>query len=458
MSFINALNANTVRTENGADAYESSNSPTLDLFYLAAASRGKDITSELEKALLSDETTTGRILLWLRDVRGGAGERQQFRDCLTHLTKHNIELAGKLMKKIPEVGRFDDLTAFWGTPLETQAANLWVNAIRAGNGLAAKWAPRKDKKGAKPLRQLARLNERDWRKLVVSLSDTLEQKMCADKWNEVDPSKLPSLALARNVKALWAHAQEIMEDFSAKVKSGDATVNAGAIYPHDVVKAVFHSPDVVDAQWNSLPNYFEGSKYTRVLPVVDVSASMNTEVSKGTRAIDVAIALGIYCSHYNTGPFHNCFITFSQSPSLNRLVGDSLYSKVRQLKREDWGYNTDLGKVFNLILSTAVSEDVPADEMPEVVLIPSDMQFDTGCSGRDISRMKPLFEAAGYEMPKVVYWNLNSRSGCIPVTVDSTGNCLVSGFSPAILKAVLSGDIDPESIMLRALEDSRYDF
>lgn len=465
-----AMNATNTVTENGALAYESTNSALLDFFYKAPVSRKQDLTRELFSALGEDENLALRALLWLRDARGGAGERDSFRKLLTMLAKNRPDLAKRLVHRIPELGRFDDLEALFGTELEQLAVYTWLSSMREGNALAFKWAPRKDKKGAKPLRSVVEMNEAQWRKFVVANSDTVEQKLCAKELDGVNFEHVPSVAMARYGRAFEKNAPEKWATYRAKLEAGTAEIKAGAVFPHDVVKSCYRGDAAVASkQWEALPDFMKDAEYTNVLPVVDVSGSMSCRVSGETTAMDVAIALGIYTSERSKGVFKDKFITFSESPELQSLSGD-LQTRVKQLKRSAWGYNTDLMKVFDLVLNAAKRHNVSQRDMPQVILIPSDMQFDAAThkhaypwmTAKDVFQEYNLeaierkFAEAGYETPKVVYWNLAFRAGGIPVSMHDKNTALVSGFSPAILKSVLSGEIDPIKTMLRTLENERY--
>jgi len=207
-----------------------------------------------------------------------------------------------------------------------------------------------------------------------------------------------------------------------------------------------------------LPNYIGDAS---VLPLVDVSGSMTcTAGDKGTTTcMDVAVSLGLYFADKGRGAFKDCMLTFSGSPELIKLKGN-INQKIDQMVKTDWAMNTDLNKAFEKILSVAVNQKVPAEDMPGTVVIFSDMQFDQ-CVNHDDSAIQMIerkYEEAGYELPKVVFWNLHAGAN-VPVKFDKSGTALVSGFSPAIASAVLSGDNDgftPTAIMLKAVMSDRY--
>jgi len=219
--------------------------------------------------------------------------------------------------------------------------------------------------------------------------------------------------------------------------------------------------DIVNnKQWESLPNWMEGS-VERILPVVDVSGSMDIEVggNPNLSCMDVAISLGMYISERNEGNFKDAFITFSNNPQLQYLTG-SLRDRLNQLRRADWGMSTDLEAVFNLILNQAKINNVPEDNMPTKILILSDMQFNQATRRDEFSAqsmIEAMYEEMGYTKPDIIYWNLNAKGGNFPVEFDKNGTALVSGFSPSILKSILGGkDMTPESILMDTVNDERY--
>jgi len=245
---------------------------------------------------------------------------------------------------------------------------------------------------------------------------------------------------------------------------GEVKVNAGAVYPHDIVKSLTtcNNNDTINvsvAQWDSLPNFMEGSE-KRILPVVDTSGSMSCSV--GTNAnlecLDVAVSLGLYISERNEGPFKDAFITFSERPTLQILKGN-LVERLASLKSADWGFNTNLERVFEVVLRQAVKHNLSADEMPTDILILSDMQFDEACVADHtaLDMIKEMFDDHGYVLPNIVFWNLNSYGSQAPVSFEENGTALISGFSPAILKSILSGEtFTPYSILMDTIGSERY--
>ena len=471
-TFVNAVVNQEARTENGMRARKSTANALVDLFFKAGASRGKNITKEFTAALVEDQDLALRLALWLRDARGGAGERELFRQIMVQLENTRPELAAKLLAKVPEVGRWDDLFVFKTQPLKAQAYTMLGDALRAKNGLAAKWTPRKGEV-AREIREFFGMSPKFYRKSLVEMTKVVEQSMCAKDWDNINFSHVPSVAHARYKKAFGRNTPEYAKYVAALVKGDDpkVKVNAGAVFPYDVLKGVIGSYRnkfsanelvVVQKQWEAMENFIGDAN---VLPLVDVSGSMGCPAggsgSKSvTTCMDVAISLGLYVADKNKGKFKDTFLTFSGTPELLHLKGN-IVEKCQQMATSNWGMNTDLVKAMDKILSTAKNGNVPQEEMPEMLLIMSDMQFDQ-CARFDDTAMKMMsrkFEEAGYELPKIVFWNLNAKDN-VPVKYDTRGVALVSGFSPAIMVAVLGGDTEqftPEAIMLKALMNPRYD-
>lgn len=459
-SFVNAVQETPVetRTINGMKTNASSMNALVDLFFAIGASRGKDMTKAFEKAIVANETLALRLLMWARDVRGGAGEREVVRKILTYMEKNHPAALERILPLIPEYGRFDDLLVFQTQTFKEKAYVIIGDALRAGNGLAAKWMPRKGPIAVE-IRNFFGMSPKQYRKSLVALTKVVEQDMCAKRWNMIEYSHVPSLAAARYQKAFNRNDPMGYAKYKSKLATGEAKINANAVYPYDVIKSGKFGGDhaVMQAQWDALPRYI-GDEL--VLPMCDVSGSMGCPVggNGNLSCMDVCVSLGLYLADKNTGPFKDMFLTFSARPSLNVLKGD-LRSKLRQLETADWGMNTNLHAAFDEVLRVAVKGKVKAADMPKYLLIMSDMEFDR-CTQFDDSAMQMIqrkFEAAGYEVPKIVFWNLNARAGNVPVKYNMKNVALVSGFSPSIMTAVLGAkDMSPVSVMLETLNSERY--
>ena len=464
-SFVNAVQNQEARTDNGMKARKSTANAVVDLFYKIGASRGKDITADFVSALVQNEELALRVALWARDVRGGAGERELFRQILKYLENTRPDLAMKLLGKVPEVGRWDDLFVFQTSELKSQAYTLLGDALRAKNGLAAKWTPRKGEV-AREIREFFGMTPKFYRKSLVEMTKVVESQMCAKDWDNINFSHVPSLAATRYKKAFYRNTEKFAEYVAELVKGTDpkVKVNAGAVFPYDVLKGVTYGSfnktekDHIVAQWDALENFVGDAN---VLPLVDVSGSMSCPAGRNSSVscMDVSVSLGLYLADKNKGVFKDTFLTFSSDPQLLNLKGDVI-QKMDQMVRSEWGMSTDLVKAMMKILNVAVKGKVPQEDMPSMLLILSDMQFNA-CVEHDDSAMEMIarqFTSNGYEVPKVVFWNINSSDN-VPVKHDESGVALVSGFSPSIVKAILAADTSeftPEAIMLKAIMSDRY--
>ena len=474
-TFVEAVNNQEARTENGMKARKSTANAVVDLFYNIGALRGKNVVPAFTAAFVQDRGLALRVAAWARDARGGAGERKLFRDILQYLEKTDLEACKALLKKVPELGRWDDLFVFETKEMKFEAYSMLGDALREKNGLAAKWTPRKGPIAVE-IREFFGMSPKFYRKSLVELTKVVESQMCAKDWDNINFSHVPSVAAARYKKAFNRNTEKYKEYVSELMKpvadrSVEVKVNAGAVYPYDVLKGRINTygvsfdkteTDLIQAQWEALPNFVGDAN---VLPLVDVSGSMTCPAGgygskSGVTCLEVAVSLGLYLADKNTGKFKDTFLTFSNKPELLHLKGN-INQKIDQMVKSKWEMNTDMIAAFKKILDVAVKGNVPQEEMPSMVLILSDMQFDA-CVEYDDSALQAIertYRNAGYEMPKVVFWNLNASYGNAPVKFDQSGTALVSGFSPAVVKPLLSGDLDgftPETVMMKTIMDDRY--
>ena len=479
-TLLHALQTKDTTTLNGMVTNSSSLNNCVNLFFQIGAMRGGDkqvLINSFVHAFNENELVAMKLLFWARDVRGGAGERQIFKDIVGYLAKTHINALSKNLELFSEYGRWDDLLSLFGTKLENEALYIIKKGLEAKNSLCCKWMPRptgikENKDNANIIRRYLGLTPKAYRKLLAETSNTVEQLMCAKNWGAIDYSKIPSKAMSDNMKSFNRNDMQRFSDYLVSVEKGDVKINAGALYPYDVIKNLKQSNDKgADLQWSALPNYFSDTT-ERLLPLVDVSGSMSCSAGNNpsVTCMDVSISLGLYISEKNVGAFKDAFITFSSNPELQYLSG-TLSERYNQLSNADWGMTTNLEAAFTLILDKAKKNNVPESEMPTMVLVLSDMEYDAANStnswnDRSLNNWNPTAQemiksqylAAGYNMPKVVYWNLNAKGKNFPVQFDEQGTCLVSGFSPAILKNLLSGkDMTPYSMMMNVVNSKRYE-
>jgi len=469
-AFVSSIQTQEARTDNGMKAIRATGNRCVDLFFKIGASRGKDIIPDFIAAYQENKDIALRIAQWARDVRGGAGERKIYRDILSAVEKLDADAAMALIRKTPEIGRWDDLLInFNKSDVRNFAFELIKIAIDNKNGLAAKWMPRKGA-DAVALRTYLGWSPKRYRKTLVNLTKVVEQQMCAKQWDEINFSHVPSLAASRYKKAFSRNTVKFGEYVQALVKGTDPTVkvNAAAVYPYDILKGVINpygrytktDLDHITAQWNALPNFVGDAN---ILPIVDVSGSMTCPAGRNgnVSCLDVSVSLGLYLADKNKGAFNGTFLTFSGRPNLVTLKGD-IIQKITQMVKTEWEMNTNLVAAIAKVLEVAKKGKVPQEDMPKMLLVLSDMQFDA-CAKHDDSAMQSIerqYEAAGYSVPKIVFWNLNAAKDNAPVKFNKQGVALVSGFSPSILKTLLKGNLeqfDPEHIMLNTVMVTRYD-
>ena len=502
---LNRVN-NFQQTENGATGYSTSGQNLVDLNFVVP-SRHKNVSPvELEKfvqALNEDTVLAVKWLFYLRDVREGLGERDSFIKLFKTLWLADPVSAGKVVKLIPEYGRWkdvidilaefpndNDLTETIYLLIENQLREDCVNLTEDKSvSLLAKWLPSvnasgKSRKIAKRICNKLGLTFENYRKVLSSLRkylDVTEVKTCGGKWNEIDYNKVSSNANARYLNSFMRHDPErrrrYLDTLSSPVTSG-AVMHASNLYPHEVYAKYseahmrYYGVEVnedqgIEALWANLKNI---DTVGNTMVVVDGSGSMVTNIKESKiMAIDVARSLGVFFSERCIGEFKDKVIEFSARPRYIDLTDcKSLADKYNTLSRYNDCSNTNLEKVFDLLLKTALDHNLPQSELPQRILIVSDMEFDNATNiygGHDdiMARYQTLFESikanwrrCGYTMPNIVFWNVNSRTNTIPVTENECGVILVSGYSVNNVKMVLSGDVNPWTALKSVLESDRY--
>lgn len=459
-SFTNAMFSNDSLTANGAVTHSTAGIFCLDLFFIAGASRfmsEEDILKAFIRAYREDKNAALKILFWARDARGGAGEKRFFQVIMKQLSISEPDVYEQVAIHIPTFGYWKDIFV-----IESPTENTlnWLGhqlKENANANLLAKWFPRKGPWFVAMHKYLG-MNAGNFRRMLTSMSNTVEQKMCAKEWETIQYSAVPSVAGKRYSNAFHKHDGIRYASYITDVMEGKQKMNASVLFPSDIVHKITEfrwdeedNTMAYDAMWKSLPNYMEGCK-ERILPVCDVSGSMT-----GT-PMDVSIGLGLYISERNEGPFKDLVLTFSESPQFHMIQGNSLEERLINLRRADWGMNTDLIKTFTVLLDRAVAGKVAQEDMPTKLLIISDMEFDQACGRQtNFDYIKDLYAHCGYEMPGIIFWNVNGRLGNVPVKANTPNTALVSGFSPSIIRSVLGGDeLSPLAVMMKTINADRY--
>jgi hypothetical protein len=460
-NFLSALHETSKGlTTNGAQTFTRTASLLVD-FYAQAGAMRENPSKALDlfkKAFAEDREKAIKILFYLRDIRGGQGERTLFRLCLQYLGETHPEVFEKIIQYVPEYGRFDDI--FFDNQkcfdfFKEQLAKDFTSEKEVS--LLAKWLPTinasskntvaKAKLFARNLgwndRQY-RVNIRDLRKKIR----TVEELMSARKWDEIEYEKVPSQASRIYRHAFGKHDETRYTKYLEAVEKGEKKINAGTLYPYQIYKDVDsnYSP-TLEALWKALPDYTRGKN---ALVVADVSGSMAGD------PMAVSVSLALYFAERNKGAFKDHFITFSAKPQLQKIVGKTLEEKMQSIQSSHWGMNTDLAAMFRLIVDTAVTNKLPQEDLPETLYIISDMEFDSCCDKHtNFEHAKKMFETNGYKLPNVVFWNVNASGENLPVRENEKGVSLVSGFSPVIF-AIAVENKTPYQVMIDTISSERY--
>ena len=481
--------ANLTYTENGAVTNETTGSDCLDLFATIGALRresDQEIEDRFMRAFTENKDIAVKLLFFARDIRGGLGERRVFKVILAWLASNHPDTVRKNIEYIAEYGRFDDLLALFGTPceklmLEYLKSRLKQDLAALEDGgevsLLAKWLPSVNASNAETVKhgkRIARavgMDDASYRKALTKLRAHIRiiENNLREKDYSFDYEKQPSKAMFKYRKAFERNDGERYAAFIESVSKGEAKLNAATLAPYELVEPYldfnYHrssfmkglskaEKDVLNATWQSLPAY---DTTENAIAVIDTSGSMYC--SGKPMAAAVALSLGIYFAEHNTGHFANHFIEFSERPKLIELKGDNFADKLRYVASFNEIANTNLEAVFDLMLNAAVKNNVPQSEMPAKLIIISDMEFDRCVENASISNFenaKKKFEAKGYSLPEIVFWNVASRNHQQPVKMNEQGVALVSGCTPRIFDMIANGTMNPYVFMMEVIESERY--
>lgn len=456
MNFIDGI-TNTTYTQNGALTNKSSYSANLDLFSMAISSDYETKKELIKKAAEEDTILSLKVVLYLRDVRNGQGNK----DILQALFDVYSGSIPKLFKHIPEIGSFKDLVKIYDKfpEMSNYLFPIFKNELLTENSLCAKWLPRKGKLFT-GMAKFLNLKLGEYRRLLSGLSNTVEQQICNNKWNEVNYKSVPSRANKLYANAFTRHDEKRREEFLEGVMSGDLTMNSSRLYPHEIINSLNIHPyrntenSSANALWKSLPNYMQESK--NVLPVIDTSGSMFINAYSNYNCIDIALGLGVYFAEHNTGKYKDIWCNFSTTPNFYKLKGDTLSERVSNIDFNNWSGSTNLQAVFNMILRNSTKEDVPS-----MILIVSDMEFNQASRhSTNFEEIDRKYKEAGLKRPVLVFWRVDVKVPQQPVTKDENGTMLINGYSPNILKEILNVNLDnitPYKMMLEAI-GTKYDY
>ena len=511
--FMNGLQntTNFTYTENGALTHKTTKSDLLDMFAMGAAYRtrsNEDVILMFRKAFAENPVYALKCLFYIRDVRGGQGERRFFRVAMKDLAQTNPDAARRNLEHLPEYGRWDDLYLFVGTPLEADAfafikKQLALDVQCKTPSLLAKWLKSENTSSAES-RKLANktriamgMSHKQYRKTLSILRariNVLERLMSAGKWDEIEFDKIPSRAgmIYKNAFARHdierAKSEKAVQTYEEFAKDTTKKVNAKALYPYECVSEAtkimfsgrgwgYSSSNValddtnrlmVNKYWDNLADYFNGASFNG-LAVVDTSGSMTG--SEASAPINVAISLGLYCAEKAKGPFAGHYVSFSSRPQLIATEGVDFCDKVARIYRTNLCENTNIEATFDLLLDTAIKNNCSQDDLPKNLIVITDMEWDAarghygfgyrygGSTAQPMATLMEQIEAKwlahGYQMPNLVFWNVQARQANIPMEVKD-GVSFVSGFSPSLFEQIMSGKT-AYSLMMEVLDSKRYE-
>lgn len=475
-------------TENGAVADETTGKELLDCYFRLSSYRKmemEEVKKDFSSVYYENPLNAIKFSFYVGDIRGGAGERKAFRSWLVWLAENKPDVAKALIPLVPEYNRFDSLLPLMDTKLRSDVSAFYKKQIKSDKAnrkanmpisLLAKWMPSINASSMMTRHYAHMLCEdfgwsvKKYRKTLSKLRrylDVVEVKMSAKEWDKIDYEKVPSKANLNYNDAFLRNDGSRRRDYLASLAKGEAKINAGVLQPHEIVAKYNYGfwgmrikeyDETLEQLWKNLPSI----SIENTLVVRDGSGSMTSTISGNTTCLDVATALTVYMAEHNSDAWKDKFVTFSSRP---RIIDVSkcknLHDKLELISSYDECSNTDVYKTMKLVLDTAVENRMTQDDMPGMIVICSDMQFD----GRMFNFNKTLFEdiidefeTAGYKMPKICFWNINDRgSKTVPLQQNDMGLILCSGFSVQIMKMFMSNKLDPYEILLETINSPRYD-
>ena len=480
--------ANLSLTENGALTYASTMDHCLDLFATAGGLRNAsddEIVKRFIRAYAENPDIAMKILFYARDVRAGLGERKFFRVVLKSLCIKHPDSVIKNLEWIAEYGRYDDFLILMDTPCEKDAIAflkeqlIWdINCLvdnESNISLLAKWLPSvntSNKEKVRLGRKLARafeMSEKKYRQTLSALRKKIDiiENYLREADYSFDYAKQPGKAMLKYRNAFITHDAERYSEFIDKVNKNETVMHTGTLMPYEIIRPFYTGWERLDAD---LPKEevksLEATWYAQedfagdqnALVVIDGSGSMYG--GGNPMPVTVAQSLGLYFAEKNKGAFANHFITFSSRPQLVEVKEKDLLTKLQHISAYDEVADTNIQAVFELILRTAVKNNISQSDMPERIFIISDMEFNYCSINADMTNFeyaKSLFEAAGYTLPKVIFWNVASRVQQLPVTKNEQGVTLVSGCNARLFRQVLSDNVNPLSFMMEIVGSARYE-
>lgn len=451
--------SNVGYTYNGALTQKSTGQKNLDFFAISGSfgehTSEETILNSFKEAYKESKILAIKNLFHLRDIHEGKGRRRAFRVIWDKFL--NKDLRKALAPYLPDYGRYDDLVES-NIDYVAYLIKKHMNGGEVKNaGLFFKWCPRNGSKLTE-LCKILKMGKGELRRYIVSNSDTIEQKICKNEFGQIDYSKLPSIAGFKYSELFRRKDEERYTKFLEEAKKNKELLKATNLTPADIYvkweRGILDN-ETIELFWKNLENVV-GKSTKNFIPVCDVSGSM-----EGI-PMNNSISLGVYLAENNNSPFKDFVVTFSEKPKFLYLDPAMSLAEKFELVSEDVGYNTDLQKTFDVILKKAVDEKMKNEDMPEYVIIFSDMEFDNpSINGTETNfeAIKRKYQEAGFNCPRLVFWNLNGREGNLQANFDENGVYQISGFSPKVISMLMKGEFKNSlNLMLEILNSERYAF
>ena len=467
--------ANMTYTDNGALTYVSSGNALVDLFFVAAGvtrnrvtdEQGRDLIFLFNKALEQDKEKAVKCLLFIRDIKEGVGGRDIFRLLYKHLANKHQKEAKRIFDKCIELGRFDDILCLAdtkaGSYMFMRLREMILNSSDNEYPAFAKWLPTKgsNEERTKLARKIARYCGLTWQEYTAKVTtmrsklSLVEKAIAEGNFESIDYSKVPSQCMLKRTQLFELKDTERFNAYKESVAKGEAKMNMSSVDPYQICRKYYKTEDAEMANllWNNLP---KRDDKMNSLAMIDTSGSMFMGTANAAYA---ALSLGTYIAENTSGMFKDYVLTFSKHPEMIELVADTFTGKLCLLENTDWGNNTDLERAYNLILDFAIDNEVPQEDMPNLLYIFSDMQFDEVKSHKPaIKDLKAKFSKAGYKLPKIVFWNLEDEAKIqVPALADESDVILTGGFSTYMFTMINQGE-NPTDFIEKILNKERYSY
>lgn len=489
-------------TDNGARGFSTTGNALVDFNFNLTSYRNAssdEIWHDFVPVIFDNPEYALKYLFYLGDIRQGIGERRTFRILLHKIAEDFPNLLKKVIALIPEYTRWDyilDLldTSYRNTVLEIIRAQInedWNNMLEGKPiSLCAKWlksintSSASSRKIGLDIAHGLGLTPKKYRQTLSKLRsylDVVEVKMSNNQWNQINYNTVPSKANLNYKDAFLKHDTQRRLKYLNLLNSNcsfGVKINAKVAFPHEIIHKMheldtiyrwdLHHEETLEAMWKELMKTLP-ENMGEMIVVADGSGSMLQKIPNSNYTnLDVAHGFAIACSEKLSGPYKNKYITFSENPRYVDLSDcKTLYDKLEKANQFDEIANTNIEKVFDLILNTAIQNNLKPIELPKTVLICSDMQFDM-CStcilnGKKtgtlnlFSSLQEKYIKYGYNLPKLLFLNTNGgRNKTIPMIQNKSGVILLSGYSTHLLNMIMTDECDPWLALKSVLDSERY--